>query len=185
LPLAPPIAAPDPGRPADGPTFSEVLPAFLDLMHKNEGWTGQTLAQNKTTYRMAIEWCGDLPVRQYTRRHFAGFYDMLRDDQREIVLGTKGKQRGKQQADASLRDTENVPLSEEVAEYTHCIKELHAYPPNRGENPKAPRRGCGKGHRTGCCPRTSSSLEAGQREDDLSIVKPSILDHLRSDGSRS
>jgi type I restriction enzyme M protein len=42
---------------------------------------------------------------------------LLRDEQGEIVLGTKGKQKGKQQADASLRDTENVPLSEEVAEY--------------------------------------------------------------------
>jgi type I restriction enzyme M protein len=41
----------------------------------------------------------------------------LRDDRGEIVLGTKGKQKGKQQPDASLRDTENVPLSEEVETY--------------------------------------------------------------------
>jgi type I restriction enzyme M protein len=41
----------------------------------------------------------------------------LRDEHGEIVLGTKGKLKGKLQADASLRDTENVPLSEEVTEY--------------------------------------------------------------------
>src|SRR5205085_6540946 len=35
----------------------------------------------------------------------------------EIVLGTKGKQKGKPQADAGLRDTENVPLSDDVDAY--------------------------------------------------------------------
>ena len=35
----------------------------------------------------------------------------------KIVLGTKGKQKGKPQPDASLRDTENVPLSEDVETY--------------------------------------------------------------------
>jgi type I restriction enzyme M protein len=34
----------------------------------------------------------------------------LRDDQGEIVIGTKGKLKGRPQADAKLRDTENVPL---------------------------------------------------------------------------
>lgn len=41
----------------------------------------------------------------------------LRDDKNEVVLGTKGKQKGKPQADASLRDTESVPLSEDVESY--------------------------------------------------------------------
>ena len=41
----------------------------------------------------------------------------LRDERGEIVLGTKGKQKGKPQPDASLRDTENVPLSEDVKTY--------------------------------------------------------------------
>jgi type I restriction enzyme M protein len=41
----------------------------------------------------------------------------LRDDKGEIVLAAKGKQKGKPQPDASLRDTENVPLSEEVETY--------------------------------------------------------------------
>ena len=35
----------------------------------------------------------------------------------KIVLGTKGKQKGKPQPDAALRDTENVPLSEDVETY--------------------------------------------------------------------
>lgn len=40
-----------------------------------------------------------------------------RDANGEIVLGVKGKQKGKPQADSALRDTENVPLSEDVAAY--------------------------------------------------------------------
>ncbi|BBE51875.1 Type I restriction enzyme EcoKI M protein [Ferriphaselus amnicola] len=41
----------------------------------------------------------------------------LRDEQGKIVLGTKGKQKGKPQPDSSLRDTENVPLNEDVESY--------------------------------------------------------------------
>lgn len=40
-----------------------------------------------------------------------------RDAAGKIVLSTKGKTKGKPQADASLRDTENVPLSESVDAY--------------------------------------------------------------------
>ncbi len=41
----------------------------------------------------------------------------LRDDKGKVVLGEKGKQKGKPQPDSSLRDTENVPLSEDVETY--------------------------------------------------------------------
>jgi type I restriction enzyme M protein len=41
----------------------------------------------------------------------------LTDEHGKPVLGTKGKQKGKPQPDSSLRDTENVPLSEDVATY--------------------------------------------------------------------
>jgi type I restriction enzyme M protein len=40
-----------------------------------------------------------------------------RDDWGSVVLGIKGKQKGKPQADSKLRDTENVPLKEDVATY--------------------------------------------------------------------
>ena len=40
-----------------------------------------------------------------------------RDADGKIVLGSKGKGKGKPLADASLRDTENVPLSEDVETY--------------------------------------------------------------------
>jgi type I restriction enzyme M protein len=39
------------------------------------------------------------------------------NDHGQPVLGTKGKQKGKPQPDPALRDTENVPLSESVADY--------------------------------------------------------------------
>jgi type I restriction enzyme M protein len=41
----------------------------------------------------------------------------LRDEKGKIVLGVKGKQKGKPQADSALRDTENVPLFEDVDAY--------------------------------------------------------------------
>jgi len=41
----------------------------------------------------------------------------LRDEQGNIVLGQKGKLKGKRQPDPSLRDTENVPLDEDVETY--------------------------------------------------------------------
>ena len=41
----------------------------------------------------------------------------LKDAQGKLVLGEKGKLKGKPQPDASLRDTENVPLNEDVASY--------------------------------------------------------------------
>ncbi|WP_296331473.1 hypothetical protein [Reyranella sp.] len=49
-----------------------------------------------------------------------------RDAAGEIVVGTKGKSKGKPVPDASLRDTENVPLSEDVATYFKCEVLPHA-----------------------------------------------------------
>ena len=41
----------------------------------------------------------------------------LQDETGKIVLGAKGKQKGKPQPDSALRDTENVPLAEDVETY--------------------------------------------------------------------
>ena len=41
----------------------------------------------------------------------------LRGEDGKVVLGQKGKQKGKPQPDISLRDTENVPYKDDVAEY--------------------------------------------------------------------
>jgi type I restriction enzyme M protein len=41
----------------------------------------------------------------------------LRDEAGNPVLGMKGKQKGKPQPDSALRDTENVPLSEDIQAY--------------------------------------------------------------------
>ena len=41
----------------------------------------------------------------------------LRDEAGKVVLAAKGKQKGKPQPDADLRDTENVPLSEDIHDY--------------------------------------------------------------------
>ncbi len=41
----------------------------------------------------------------------------LRDKTGKVVLGTKGKQKGKPLPDSNLRDSENVPLDQDVEEY--------------------------------------------------------------------
>ncbi|AOZ04704.1 type I restriction-modification system subunit M [Cupriavidus malaysiensis] len=41
----------------------------------------------------------------------------LRDEAGEVVVGLKGKQKGKPQPDSALRDTENVPLAEDIGAY--------------------------------------------------------------------
>ncbi|SIP87656.1 type I restriction enzyme M protein [Aromatoleum tolulyticum] len=41
----------------------------------------------------------------------------LRDEHGNVVLGLKGKQKGKPQPDSALRDTENVPLTEDIGAY--------------------------------------------------------------------
>lgn len=50
----------------------------------------------------------------------------LRDERGNVVLGTKGRQKGKPQPDASLRDTENVPLGEDVEGYFEREVQPHA-----------------------------------------------------------
>jgi type I restriction enzyme M protein len=44
------------------------------------------------------------------------------------VLGVKGKQKGKPQPDSALRDTENVPLSEDVG--TYFAREVQPHAPD-------------------------------------------------------
>jgi type I restriction enzyme M protein len=50
----------------------------------------------------------------------------LRDEDGKIVLGQRGKAKGKPQADSALRDTENVPLSEDVNAYFEREVKPHA-----------------------------------------------------------
>jgi type I restriction enzyme M protein len=50
----------------------------------------------------------------------------LRDEKGKIVNNQKGKQKGKPQSDSDLRDTENVPLSEDVDVYFEREVLLHA-----------------------------------------------------------
>ena len=50
----------------------------------------------------------------------------LRDEAGKIVLGQRGKAKGKPQADSALRDTENVPLSEDVTAYFEREVKPHA-----------------------------------------------------------
>lgn len=50
----------------------------------------------------------------------------LRDEKGKVVKGVKGKQKGQPQPDSSLRDTENVPLGEDIEAYFEREVKPHA-----------------------------------------------------------
>lgn len=50
----------------------------------------------------------------------------MRDEAGNVVVSAKGKQKGKPQPDSALRDTENVPLSEEIDAYFAREVQPHA-----------------------------------------------------------
>lgn len=52
----------------------------------------------------------------------------IRDKEGNVVLGQRGKIKGKPQADSSLRDTENVPLSEAIEDY--LVREVLQHVPD-------------------------------------------------------
>jgi len=63
-----------------------------------------------------------VPISRVFQNHEFGYTTItverpLRDEAGNIVLGLKGKQKGKPQADSALRDTENVPLADDVQAY--------------------------------------------------------------------
>ncbi len=65
---------------------------------------------------------GGVPISRIFRNEDFGYRTITverpeRDAAGKIVLGTKGKGKGKPVPDAALRDTENVPLSEDVETY--------------------------------------------------------------------
>ncbi|MDO8359012.1 MAG: class I SAM-dependent DNA methyltransferase [Devosia sp.] len=58
----------------------------------------------------------------------------LRDENGKVVLGERGKGKGKPQADSVLRDNENVPLGEDVEDYFK--REVLKPPPGRRDRGK-------------------------------------------------
>ena len=66
--------------------------------------------------------CDGVPISRIFRNQEFGYSTITverpeRDGKGQIVLGTKGKGKGQPMPDAALRDTENVPLSEDVDTY--------------------------------------------------------------------
>ena len=62
------------------------------------------------------------PISRVFKNHEFGYTTItverpLYDEAGKVVVGLKGKQKGLPQADSSLRDTENVPLTDEVQAY--------------------------------------------------------------------
>lgn len=63
----------------------------------------------------------------------------LRDEAGKVVVFEKGKAKGKPQPDASLRDTENVPLTEDVEAY--FMREVLPHAPDAWIDPEKTKTG--------------------------------------------
>ncbi len=77
--------------------------------------------------------CDGVPISRIFKNEDFGYRTITverpqRAENGEIVLGTKGKGKGKPLADTSLRDTENVPLSED--EQTYFEREVLPHAPD-------------------------------------------------------
>lgn len=102
-------------------TEAELVTAFDDA--------GAALAEpqlvTSTDNMLAVPESGKLkrvPISRIFRNEEFGYTTItierpLRDDAGKPVLSVKGKQKGKPQPDSALRDTENVPLTEDIRAY--------------------------------------------------------------------
>ena len=117
-----------------GPLLSQVLPGFLDFMSKQEGWRGQTLAQNRATYDMFVQCCGDKPVTEYQRKDLAAFYDLLRALPK--LYSKSAEWRGLPLAEIAERskdkDDERLTITT-VKRHFSALGRLFAYLKRRGE----------------------------------------------------
>ncbi|MES2299479.1 MAG: class I SAM-dependent DNA methyltransferase [Pseudomonadota bacterium] len=73
------------------------------------------------------------PISRVFKNHEFGYTTItverpMRDEAGNVIVGVKGKQKGLPQADSSLRDTENVPLTDEVQAYFE--REVLAHAPD-------------------------------------------------------
>lgn len=117
-----------------GPLLSQVLPGFLGFMSKQEEWRGQTLAQNRATYDMFVQCCGDKPVTEYQRKDLAAFYDLLRALPK--LYSKSAEWRGLSLAEIAERskdkDDERLTITT-VKRHFSALGRLFAYLKRRGE----------------------------------------------------
>jgi len=101
---------------------------FWQKMRKNLGskrkeLSDEHIAEITRLFGQAVETTdGERPISRIFRNDAFGYQAItverpLCDDTGKIILGDKGKLKGKPQPDTALRDTENVPLSEDVETY--------------------------------------------------------------------
>ncbi len=98
--------------------IAEVTRLFGDFQEASVGRASARQNESRDESRPTTE----VPISRIFKNEEFGYRTItverpLRDAAGKILLGEKGKQKGKPQPDSSLRDTENVPLSEDVESY--------------------------------------------------------------------
>lgn len=104
--------------------FGECVEADLAVITDAEGKTTRQILRAGETPPAAPEGgrVKVVPLSRLLRNETFGYRQIvverpLRDEAGRVVLGNKGKQKGKPLPDPALRDTERVPLDQDVAEY--------------------------------------------------------------------
>jgi type I restriction enzyme M protein len=103
--------------------LNAVGPEFWEPMRKSMGDKRKQLSQNAVDKIVELFY-SNVPskfIKDFDVTDF-GYTTItierpLRDDSGNIVLSTKGKTKGQPQANSDLRDTENVPLKDDIQEY--------------------------------------------------------------------
>ncbi|MDD5383817.1 MAG: class I SAM-dependent DNA methyltransferase [Gallionella sp.] len=98
--------------------IAEITRLFGDFREASVGRASARQDESRDESRPTTE----VPISRIFKNEDFGYRTItverpLRDAVGKVVLGEKGKLKGKSQPDSSLRDTENVPLSEKVESY--------------------------------------------------------------------
>jgi type I restriction enzyme M protein len=102
--------------------IEEITRLFGECVESSRHIPCAVSPNNKTADGTRSDACYGVPISRLFKNEEFGYRTItverpLRDESGNIVKATKGKLKGKPQPDANLRDTENVPLSEDVETY--------------------------------------------------------------------
>ena len=102
--------------------IEEITRLFGDCVESSRHIPCAVSHNSKTADGTRSDACYQVPISRLFKNEDFGYRTITverpeRDAANKIVKSTKGKLKGKPQPDANLRDTENVPLSEDVETY--------------------------------------------------------------------
>ena len=103
--------------------YNTGISTYVWILSKRKELSDEHIAEITRLFGdFAEDYDGKKPISKIFKNSDFGYRTItvdrpLRDENGDIVIASKGKHKGKPQADSSLRDSENVPLHEDVESY--------------------------------------------------------------------